>query len=162
MKFNIDLYNIFQKRKKDWNEKQGGFFMRKILSKTQKVELNTFIEQFVKTRQKYFIPKKEWLEANLAGEEISAYIDKKELEGELDELIRNSLEHGQVLPLKMQIQVRKTKDGAEICYLDNGTGNWRNKKIAVVCDLFLLQKRQPGTCLKNFQTAMYSLQNKIV
>ena len=162
MKFNIDLYNIFQKRKKDWNEKQGGFFMRKILSKSQKVELNTFIEQFVKTRQKYFIPKKEWLEADLAGEEISAYIDKKELEGELDELIRNSLEHGQVLPLKMQIQVRKTKDGAEICYLDNGTGNWRNKKIAVVCDLFLLQKRQPGTCLKNFQTAMYSLQNKIV
>ena len=132
MKFNIDLYNIFQKRKKDWNEKQGGFFMRKILSKSQKVELNTFIEQFVKARQKYFIPKKEWLEADLAGEEISAYIDKKELEGELDELIRNSLEHGQVLPLKMQIQVRKTKDGAEICYLDNGTGNWRNKKIAVV------------------------------
>ena len=50
----------------------------------------------------------------------------------MDELIRNSLEHGQVFPLKMQIRVRKTKDGAEICYLDNGTGNWRNKKIAVV------------------------------
>ena len=132
MKFNINLYNIFQKRKKDWNKKQGGFFMRKILSKTQKVELNTFIEQFVKARQKYFIPEKEWLEADLAGEEISAYIDKKELEGKMDELIRNSLEHGQVFPLKMQIRVRKTKDGAEICYLDNGTGNWRNKKIAVV------------------------------
>ena len=132
MKFNIDLYNIFQKRKKDWNEKQGGFFMRKILSKTQKVELNTFIKQFVKDRQKYFLPEKEWLEADLAGEEISAYIDKKELEGKMDELIRNSLEHGQVFPLKMQIRVRKTKDGAEICYLDNGAGNWRNKKIAVV------------------------------
>lgn len=132
MKFNIDLYNIFQKRKKDWNEKQGGFFMRKILSKTQKVELNTFIKQFVKDRQKYFLPEKEWLEADLAGEEISAHIDKKELEGKMDELIRNSLEHGQVFPLKMQIRVRKTKDGAEICYLDNGAGNWRNKKIAVV------------------------------
>ena len=150
MKFNIDLYNIFQKRKKDWNEKQGGFFMRKILSKSQKVELNTFIEQFVKARQKYFIPKKEWLEADLAGEEISAYIDKKELEGELDELIRNSLEHGQVLPLKMQIQVRKTKDGAEICYLDNGTGNWRNKKIAVVCDLFFVAKKAAWNVFEKF------------
>lgn len=106
--------------------------MRKILSKTQKVELNTFIKQFVKDRQKYFLPEKEWLEADLAGEEISAHIDKKELEGKMDELIRNSLEHGQVFPLKMQIRVRKTKDGAEICYLDNGAGNWRNKKIAVV------------------------------
>ena len=94
--------------------------------------MNTFIDQFVKARQKYFIPEKEWLEADLAGEEISAYIDKKELEGKMDELIRNSLEHGQVFPLKMQIRVRKTKDGAEICYLDNGAGNWRNKKIAVV------------------------------
>ena len=39
--------------------------MRKILSKTQKVELNTFIEQFVKARQKYFIPEKEWLEGTM-------------------------------------------------------------------------------------------------
>lgn len=133
MEFNIGRYNIFQKkkRKKDWNKKQGGFFMRKILQKIQKVELNTLIEQFVKARQKFFIPGKEWLEADLAGEEISVYMDKKELEEELDELIRNSLEHGQVLPLKMQIQVRKTADGAEICYLDNGAGSWRNKRIAV-------------------------------
>ena len=50
--------------------------MRKILSKTQKVELNTFIEQFVKARQKYFIPEKEWLEADLAGEE---WIQKEHL-----------------------------------------------------------------------------------
>ena len=77
MKFNINLYNIFQKRKKIGTK--AGAFYEKILSKTQKVELNTFIEQFVKARQKYFIPEKEWLEADLAGEEISAYIDKKEL-----------------------------------------------------------------------------------
>ena len=106
--------------------------MRKILQKTQKVEVNTFIEQFVKARQEYFIPGKEWLEADLAGEEISVYMDPKKLEEELDGLIRNSLEHGQVFPLKILIQVRKTPDGAEICYLDNGAGTWRNKKIAVV------------------------------
>ena len=35
--------------------------MRKILQRNEKVELNSFIEEFVKTRQKYFTPGQEWL-----------------------------------------------------------------------------------------------------
>ena len=40
--------------------------MRKILQRNEKVELNSFIEEFVKIRQKYFTPGQEWLEAELA------------------------------------------------------------------------------------------------
>lgn len=45
--------------------------MRKILQRNEKVELNSFIEEFVKIRQKYFTPGQEWLEAELAEEKIS-------------------------------------------------------------------------------------------
>ena len=33
--------------------------MRKILQRNEKVELNSFIDEFVKARQKYFIPGQE-------------------------------------------------------------------------------------------------------
>ena len=36
--------------------------MRKILQRNEKVELNSFIEEFVKIRQKYFTPGQEWLQ----------------------------------------------------------------------------------------------------
>ena len=53
--------------------------MRKILQRNEKVELNSFIEEFVKIRQKYFTPGQEWLEAELAEEKISVYMDKAQL-----------------------------------------------------------------------------------
>lgn len=105
--------------------------MRKILQRNEKVELNSFIEEFVKTRQKYFTPGQEWLEAELAEEKISVYTDKAQLEKDLDELIKTSLMYGKVRNLEMKIQVKKTADGAEICFSDNGAGNWRNKIICV-------------------------------
>ena len=88
--------------------------MRKILQRNEKVELNSFIEEFVKTRQKYFTPGQEWLEAELAEEKISVYTDKAQLEKDLDELIKTSLMYGKVRNLEMKIQVKKTADGAEI------------------------------------------------
>ena len=54
--------------------------MRKILQRNEKVELNSFIDEFVKARQKYFTPGQEWLEAELAEEKISVYMDKAQLE----------------------------------------------------------------------------------
>ena len=105
--------------------------MRKILQRNEKVELNSFIEEFVKIRQKYFTPGQEWLEAELAEEKISVYTDKAQLEKDLDELIKTSLMYGKVRNLEMKIQVKKTADGAEICFSDNGAGNWRNKIICV-------------------------------
>ena len=62
--------------------------MRKILQRNEKVELNSFIDEFVKARQKYFTPGQEWLEAELAEEKISVYMDKAQLEKELDELLK--------------------------------------------------------------------------
>lgn len=85
-------YNIFHKRKKNdifellrrkrtvTSFEARGFFMRKILQRNEKVELNSFIEEFVKIRQKYFTPGREWLEAELAEEKISVYMDKAQLE----------------------------------------------------------------------------------
>ena len=53
--------------------------MRKIVAKTQKVELNSFINEFVKTRQKFFTPDQEWIEADLSEEKIYVRIDEKQL-----------------------------------------------------------------------------------
>ena len=54
--------------------------MRKILQRNEKVELNSFIEEFVKIRQKYFTPGQEWLEAELAEEKISVYMCKDQFD----------------------------------------------------------------------------------
>ena len=53
------------------------------------------------------------------------------MEKDLDELVKTSLMYGKVRNLEMKIQVKKTADGAEICFSDNGAGNWRNKIICV-------------------------------
>lgn len=58
-------------------------------------------------------------------------IDEKQLEKELDEMVKCSLENGKANPLKMLIQVRKNSDGAEISYSDNGAGSWRNRSLQV-------------------------------
>ena len=105
--------------------------MRKILQRNEKAEINGFIEKFVKARQKYFTPGQEWLEAELSQEKISVYMDKAQMEKDLDELVKTSLMYGKVQNLVMKIQVKKTADGAEICFSDNGAGNWRNKSICV-------------------------------
>ena len=103
--------------------------MRKILQRNEKVELNSFIDEFVKARQKYFTPGQEWLEAELAEEKISVYMDKAQLEKDLDELVKTSLMYGKVRNLEMKIQVRKVAGGAEISYMDNGAGSWRCGRI---------------------------------
>ena len=59
------------------------------------------------------------------------YMDKAQLEKDLDELVKTSLMYGKVRNLEMKIQVKKTADGAGICFSDNGVGNWRNKSICV-------------------------------
>lgn len=105
--------------------------MRKILQRNQKVEINSFIDEFVKARQKYFTPGREWIQAELAGEKINVYMDKTQMERELDELVKNSLTYGKVQNLEMRLQVKKIADGAQICYSDNGAGDWRNKNICV-------------------------------
>ena len=99
--------------------------MKKALAKIQKTEINTYIDEFVKARQKYFTDGQEWLEAKVTDEKIYVQIDRKQLEEELDDMIKISLQFGRVLPLEMKIQVRKVAGGAEISYMDNGAGSWR-------------------------------------
>ncbi|MDD5805328.1 hypothetical protein ACTQWG_09600 [Blautia sp. HCP3S3_H10_1] len=102
--------------------------MRKTL---QKIEVNSFIDEFVKARQKYFTKGQEWLEADLAEEKIYVYADKNQLAVELDELVKNSLMHSAVVPMEMRIQVERASDGAKINYMDNGAGTWRNRSFFV-------------------------------
>ena len=79
----------------------------------RKWSLSSFIDEFVKARQKYFTPGQEWLEAELAEEKISVYMDKAQLEKDLDELVKTSLMYGKVRNLEMKIQVKKTADVLE-------------------------------------------------
>ena len=44
----------------------------------------------------------------------------------------------------MKIQVKKTADGAGICFSDNGVGNWRNKSICVLAEAW--KQRKSGAC----------------
>ena len=82
--------------------------MKKALAKIQKTEINTYIDEFVKARQKYFTVGQEWLEAKVTDEKIYVQIDRKQLEEELDDMIKISLQFGKVLPLEMKIQVKCT------------------------------------------------------
>ena len=110
---------------------KGNPIQRNYFACWPKDKTNYYIEEFVKIRQKYFTPGQEWLEAELAEEKISVYMDKAQLEKDLDELVKTSLMYGKVRNLEMKIQVKKTADGAGICFSDNGVGNWRNKSICV-------------------------------
>ena len=94
--------------------------MKKALAKIQKTEINTYIDEFVKARQKYFTVGQEWLEAKVTDEKIYVQIDRKQLEEELDDMIKISLQFGKVL---------KVAGGAEISYMDNGAGSWRCGRI---------------------------------
>ena len=62
--------------------------MKKALAKIQKTEINTYIDEFVKARQKYFTVGQEWLEAKVTDEKIYVRIDRKQLEEELDDMIK--------------------------------------------------------------------------
>lgn len=112
-----------------WMLVKEAFVMKKALAKIQKTEINTYIDEFVKARQKYFTDGQEWLEAKVTDEKIYVQIDRKQLEEELDDMIKISLQFGRVLPLEMKIQVRKVAGGAEISYMDNGAGRWRCGRI---------------------------------
>ena len=59
------------------------------IGKIQKTEINTYIDEFVKARQKYFTDGQEWLEAKVTDEKIYVQIDQKQLEEELDDMIKN-------------------------------------------------------------------------
>ena len=115
--------------------------MKKALAKIQKTEINTYIDEFVKARKKYFTDGQEWLEAKVTDEKIYVQIDRKQLEEELDDMIKISLQFGKVLPLEMKIQVRKVAGGAEISYMDNGgylhSGEWNGWLHSLdILDLF--------------------------
>lgn len=105
--------------------------MRKVFDRTEKIELNSFVKDFVDLREKFFTPEQESLEAETREEELWVKADKKQLEMELDSLIKNSLIYGKAFPLKMKISVEKTSEGAWISYSDNGAGTWRSKQISV-------------------------------
>lgn len=79
--------------------------MRKVFDRTEKIELNSFVKDFVNLREKFFTPEQESLEAETREEELWVKADKKQLEMELDSLIRNSLIYGKAFPLKMKISV---------------------------------------------------------
>lgn len=105
--------------------------MRKVFDRTEKIELNSFVKDFVDLREKFFVSGQESLEAENREEELWVKADKKQLEMELDSLIKNSLIYGKAFPLKMKISVEKASEGARISYSDNGAGTWRSRQISV-------------------------------
>ena len=101
--------------------------MRRVFEKTQKVEIVEFIEEFVNTRKVFFTPGKEELQA----EQHYVWVDKIQLERELDALVRSSLESAKALPLQMKITVKNVMGEVQIGYEDNGAGTWRNRQIVL-------------------------------
>lgn len=105
--------------------------MRRVFEKTQKVEIVGFIEEFVKARQGFFTPGKEELLAELPEEKIYVWVDKIQLERELDVFVKGSLESAKVFPLQMKITVKNIMGEVHIGYEDNGAGTWRNRQIVL-------------------------------
>ena len=109
--------------------------MKKALAKIQKTEINTYIDEFVKARQKYFTVGQEWLEAKVTDEKIYVQIDRKQLEEELDDMIKISLQFGKVLPLEMKIhqlhgqRCRKLEMRPDLCTGESWKRSFCGKKM---------------------------------
>ena len=99
--------------------------MKKALAKIQKTEINTYIDEFVKARQKYFTVGQEWLEAKVTDEKIYVQIDRKQLEEELDDMIKISLQFGKVHGQRC----RKLEMRPDLCTGESRKSRFPGKKM---------------------------------
>ena len=88
----------------------------------QKVELNAFLQVYAKEKTKLLHPQKAVLNARTGEREIWVQIDPEQFQRVLDNLLGNSLKYAAVEPVCMEITVKRTPGGCQVCFGDNGVG----------------------------------------
>lgn len=71
------------------------------------MELTVLSDEICKGKTEILYTRSGMAEAELAEEKISVYMDKAQLEKDLDELVKTSLMYGKVRNLEMKIQGEK-------------------------------------------------------
>ena len=86
------------------------------------IELSSFIENYVKGKQELLESEEIEVAADTKG--ITGYVsvDGEQLQRVFDNLLENSRKYGGVTPLRVRIELERSKDGFSICFSDNGVG----------------------------------------
>lgn len=88
----------------------------------QKMEINTFIRNYVESKQELLQPEEARLEAELMEKETWVCMDPEQFHRILENLLGNSLKYAEVSPVQMKITVKRSQGGVKICFADNGVG----------------------------------------
>ena len=87
-----------------------------------KIEIGTFIGQYVKGKQDFLEHDKEKLTAVTNGITAEVSVDPEQLQRIFDNLLENSRKYSEADPLEMKIELHPTPQGISICFMDNGVG----------------------------------------
>lgn len=87
-----------------------------------RIEIGTFIGQYVKGKQDFLEHDKEKLTAVTNSITAEVSVDPEQLQRIFDNLLENSRKYSEADPLEIKIELHPTPQGISICFMDNGVG----------------------------------------
>lgn len=93
----------------------------------EKIELVSFLQNYVEDKKALSYPEEVQFEENLLEGEAWTLLDVEQFYRILDNLLENSLKYAGVSPIKITISLKRSKDGVQLCFGDNGAGIGKEK-----------------------------------
>lgn len=87
-----------------------------------RIEIGTFIGQYIKGKQDFLEHDKEKLTAVTNSITAEVSVDPEQLQRIFDNLLENSRKYSEADPLEIKIELHPTPQGISICFMDNGVG----------------------------------------
>ena len=88
----------------------------------QNLNLAEFVEQYGKAKQEFADPDREQMTIHTNGVQEDVWADPEQLQRILDNLLENSRKYVEADPLKIEIELKRSRNGIELQFSDNGTG----------------------------------------
>lgn len=88
----------------------------------QKLNLSEFMEQYVKSKEEFLDPSREQIVLHTNDLQEDIWADPEQLQRILDNLLENSRKYAQADPLKIKIELKRSRSGIEVQFSDNGEG----------------------------------------
>lgn len=86
------------------------------------LNLSEFMEQYVKSKEEFVDPSREYLTLHTNDLQEDIWADPEQLQRILDNLLENSRKYAQADPLKIKIELKRSRSGIELQFSDNGEG----------------------------------------